>query len=80
MSFFQGDLLVCTYRNEVISNPPTDVSTVSPCDHEEADTRILLHVAAAVEEGHNAVTIRTVDSDVVVIATSLFPRLNDSGI
>ena len=38
------------------------------CNHEEADTRIFVHVRDAVEHGAQNVLIRTVDTDVVVIA------------
>ena len=45
-----------------------DLGVLSPCSHEEADTRIMLHVAAAANDGHRRVIIRTGDSDVVVLA------------
>ena len=41
---------------------------LSPCPHEEADTRVMVHVADAVHRRHNSVMIRTVDTDVVVLA------------
>ena len=37
------------------------------CKHEEADTRIVVHVRHALERGAESVLVRTVDTDVVVI-------------
>ena len=45
-----------------------DVHTLSPCSPEEADSRILLHVAHAAQHGHHQILISTVDTDVVVLA------------
>lgn len=44
------------------------------CDHEEADTRIVVHVRHALERGAESVLVRTVDTDVVVI---LVGKLHD---
>jgi hypothetical protein len=44
-------------------------------DHEEADTRIFLHALDAIRLGAHKVVIRTVDSDVVVLAVALFQQL-----
>ena len=38
--------------------------------HEEADTWMMVHVADAVDKGHNSVIIRTVDTGVVVLAVT----------
>ena len=45
------------------------------CNHEEADTRIFVHVRDAVEHGAQNVLIRTVDTDVVVIAVVKYSNL-----
>jgi hypothetical protein len=50
-------------------------SSISPCTHEEADTRLVLHVAHAHANGHQQACIWTVDSDVVVIACSKFDAI-----
>ena len=47
-----------------------NVDAVAPCTHDEADTRIFLHVAAAASVGHRRVIVRTTDSDVVVLGVS----------
>ena len=51
---------------------------LAPCTHEEADTRILFHLEDNVRQGHNKVSIRTVDTDVVVLAVTSAQRLNIS--
>ena len=43
---------------------------LSPSSHEEADSRIMLLVARMVNSGRTDIAIRTVDSDVVVLAIS----------
>ena len=43
---------------------------LSPCDHEEADTRMILH-ASNILEDISSVTLRTVDTDVLVLAVAL---------
>ena len=48
-----------------------DLTSLAPCNHEEADTRMLLHASHAAQHGHHAILIRTVDTDVVVLAVSL---------
>lgn len=52
-----------------------DVTNLTPCSHEEADTRLLLHVSDAVKKGCKKVTIRTVDTDVVVLAVAMFSKI-----
>lgn len=44
---------------------------LTPCTHDEADTRLLLHVLVATLLGHRRVVIRTNDTDVVVLAVSV---------
>ena len=51
---------------------------IEPCQHEEADTRMMLHALHSSRQGHTMVLIRTVDTDVVVIAISQFQYLGIS--
>ena len=53
-----------------------DTSQISPCNHEEADTRLFLHVKYQADQGHRKISIKTVDTDFVVIGISLFHDLN----
>ena len=42
------------------------------CTHEEADTRVIVHLLHALENGQSRVEIRTVDTDVVVLLIGKF--------
>ena len=70
-----GRLLVSIKLGNVISNRSCDLSGLQPCNHWESDTRIFLHLAHAAAQGHRTFYIRTVDSDVVVLAIRLFTTL-----
>ena len=64
--------LVITDGESVLSKPSLDdLTSLSPCNHEEADSRMLLHASHAAHCGHHKVLIRTVDTDVVVLAVSV---------
>ena len=68
--------LVITSDMEVLSKPPlSDRSSIAPCTHEEADSRMLLHVAHAARNGHHKIMIHTVDTDVVVLAVAVAQKL-----
>jgi hypothetical protein len=72
--FSAGKQVIVTDGSHVISSPAGVHDALDPCSHEEADTRMLLHVADAVKNGHTRVMIRTVDTDVVVLAVACFSR------
>lgn len=68
--------LVITDGEAVLSKPLLpDQTSLAPCNHEEADSRMLLHASHAAQHGHHAILIRTVDTDVVVLAVSLAQEL-----
>ena len=50
-------------------------STMDSCNHEEADTRMVVHVQHALEQGARSVLVRTVDTDVIVILAGVFHDL-----
>ncbi|KAK3910810.1 putative 1-aminocyclopropane-1-carboxylate oxidase [Frankliniella fusca] len=71
-----GKQLYATKEEEVVSAPPhLENSSLSPCNHEEADTRLFVHVANAVQNGNTKVMIRTCDTDVLVLAISCLPKI-----
>jgi len=55
----------------VFSNKPTDLTALSPCK-QEADTRMMLHLRRDAQQGHAKAYLRTVDSDIVVLAVNVF--------
>ena len=63
-------IVVITSTENVISSQPTNIESLAPCSQEEADTRILLHTADGARKGCKTILIRTVDTDVVVLAVS----------
>ena len=52
-----------------------DVNSLAPCNQEEADTRMMLHVAHAAQHGHHQIQVRTVDTDVVVLTVMVVQKL-----
>ena len=64
--------VVTTYGNQVLG---AESAQLSPCNHEEGDTRMMVHAAHAVQSGHRKVTIRSVDTDVVIVCIAVFPHL-----
>ena len=60
----------------IMIRPFYNVSTLCPSNHKVADTCMLLHAANASQSGMAKVMIRTVETDVVVIALGMFSSLN----
>jgi len=48
---------------------------MNSCNHEEADTRVAVHVLHALQQGLKTVQVRTVDTDVVVVLAGQFHDL-----
>ncbi|EDO43913.1 predicted protein [Nematostella vectensis] len=68
--------IVSSFRQGTLSSIPIEeVKRITPCSHEEADTRMFLHVAHALSSGSTRVVLRTVDTDVLVIAVAYFQKL-----
>ena len=69
--------MYATRGSEVFCFPvESDLTNLAPCSHKEADTRLLLHVADGLQKGTRKVGIRTVDTDVVVLAEASFNNIN----
>lgn len=68
--------LVITDQTHCQSSHVDVNNMLDPCSHEEADTRMILHVAHAVANSYNHIMIRTVDTDVVVLAVAVFQQLS----
>ena len=65
MECVEGKYLVTTAGMSVAS---TGVShNMQACNHEEADTRMLVHLQDALDNGATTCLVRKVDTDVVVI-------------
>ena len=73
-----GDsLVIATLCESMLSNKPIDSTILSPCNHEEADTRIFLHVKhiSSYSTEERRFCICAADTDVVIIAISVFDQL-----
>ena len=68
--------IVTTQGEEVYVSVQRDTSWLSPCNHEEAGTWMILHVADAIHEGYMKILLRTVDTDVVVLAVVAAAKLS----
>ena len=68
--------IVATIVSKIVFNSSLKKLNIEPCNHEEADTRLLLHVLDGANSGIKKVSIITVDTDVVVIALRHFFTLN----
>lgn len=70
-----GKEVYSTYGNQVVTNGSREtLQDLQPCNHEEADTRIFLHVLDAAKQ-HRRIMIRTIDTDVFVLAVSQMQRI-----
>ena len=62
-------LVISTIDESALCNQAIDLSgQLSPCNHEEADTRIFVHAKDIYQKCMKKIMIRTVDTDVVVLA------------
>ena len=76
----QRHVVIVTREEEVVSNQVISHEGMAPCNHEEADSQIFLHARHAVAKGHTSLIIKASDTDVLVIAISVFQILNDIGL
>ncbi|XP_031551363.1 uncharacterized protein LOC116288684 [Actinia tenebrosa] len=69
--------VITTYGSQIKCTHPCDnIQHISPCTHEEADKRMLLHTSHAVQCGCKKILLRTVDTDVLELAVVSIPKLN----
>ena len=71
-SFGRGKTVYATHEANVLSNTST---TMGDCNHEEADTRMLVHVEHSLMNGANQIGINSEDTDVLIILLGFFHQL-----
>ena len=71
----EGKIIYSSFKDDIVCSPAAMV-TMEKCSQEEADTRIFVHVADQVAHGSKRVLVCTSDSDVVVIAVSVFHKIH----
>ena len=70
-----GVEVVTTSGVDVLSPSPVETEGLAACNHEEANTRIFIHVKHVSAKGLKKVLIRTVDTEVVVLAIAYAKQL-----
>ena len=67
--------VISTLHKDVVCTHARYIAGLAPGTHEEVDTMMLLHVEDRMKQGYTKVSIRTVDTDVVVLALAAAERL-----
>ena len=63
----EGKQAVTSFGESALFSPvQTDMQALIPWTHEEADTRMFIHVADATHSGYKRIILRLSDSDVIV--------------
>ena len=66
---------------DVVVTSDSEIGTdIAPCNHEEAETRLILHALHCAKHGHLRILIRSVNTDVVVLSIVTFHALSISEI
>ena len=69
----ESNKCILSSSDTVVLSSSVDVTPeISPCTHEEADTRLILHASDCARQGIDNIILRTVDTDVVVLAIANF--------
>ena len=72
----EGAAIYATLEGNVLcSVVNANLTNLVPCSHEEAYTRLLSHVADGVKAGYMKVCVRTVDTDVVILAIAHYNNI-----
>ena len=74
------NVIIVTKEQDVVSNYTVDLAGLAPCGHEEADTRICVHVRHATEAGSKVIMVIASDTDVVIIPVSMMHVIEELGL
>jgi len=80
-AFDERKIVFTTFDTTVHRNPCADVDMVQseysliPCNHEEFDTRVMLHAANTASQGYKCILIIANDTGVVVLAIPFFNEI-----
>jgi len=72
--------VIVTKEDDAVSTQTITMEELVSCSHDEADTQIFVHAIHAVRHGSKAMMIKASDTDVLVIAVSVLPFLQQSGL
>ena len=71
----EGKTILVTSKEKVEKTDDTDVDTLQPCKIEEFDSRFPLHLYHASQNGHKNLLVKTVDTDIIIIAIARFKEI-----
>ena len=64
-----GTLIISTKGDYILSSQPIQsADMITPCDHEEADMRTLLHAAHMKQQGFESITLKANDTDILILS------------
>ena len=72
----QGVEVITTSGVDVLSPSPVETKGLTACNNEEAGTRMFIHVKHTSARGLKKVLIRTVDTDVMILAIAYAKKLD----
>ena len=71
----EGKTILVTSKENVKMPDDTNVDTLQPCKIEEFDCRFPLHLNHAVQNGHKNLLVKTVDTDIIIVAIARFKEI-----
>ena len=79
--FCEETVVMSTLDEDVLGSPVLGADEseypLRPCNHEEFDTRVMLHAANAVSHGYKRILIIANDTDIIVLGISFFSDIGD---
>ena len=72
----EGKQLIITFKEDVISATAIHKEGLATCNHEEGDTRVLLHAPHAAKLWYHRVMVRIADTDIVVLCIFYITKWN----
>ncbi|KAK3885071.1 hypothetical protein Pcinc_010725 [Petrolisthes cinctipes] len=73
------NVVVVTKGDQDLSNRSISLDGLSPCHHEEADSRIFIHALHAAKQQMTSVLIKACETDVLIVAVNVFATFQDAG-
>lgn len=80
MTLCPENVVVVTKGEQDLSNKLISLEGISPCNHEEADSRIFTHALHAAKQQMKSVLIKACDTDILVVAVNVFATLHNAGL
>ena len=75
-----SNTVIVTQQDGVVCNHSISLVGLTHCNHERADTQILLHSKHTAANGNNTIMNKASDTDALVISVSVLLILQDLGV